>query len=214
MRNVTRFNVIRYWLAGVGCGLMVLGASRAGAATLTVTSAADDSGGGTLRNTILGAQDGDTVNFDPSLNGQIITLSHGDIVIQHSIKVQGPGLLNLALTANQSSRIFTVTTNLSGPVVVTISGLTMEWGSGITTNNSIFQGYGGNILNNCSYLTLSQCQIQFGYADNGAGVCDQSGIMTYQNDTFYGNNASGEGGGVYASGGVNGNGVTTYVFEE
>src|SRR6516162_8242272 len=58
--------------------------------TLTVTSTAD-SGPGTLRADIAAAQPGDTIVFSPSLAGQTITLTSGELVVNKSLTIQGPG---------------------------------------------------------------------------------------------------------------------------
>jgi hypothetical protein len=60
--------------------------------TLTVTNNLD-SGSGSLRADIAAAQSGDTINFDPSLNGQTITLN-SELFIGgpiHNLTIQGPG---------------------------------------------------------------------------------------------------------------------------
>jgi hypothetical protein len=54
--------------------------------TLTVTSAAD-SGTGSLRAEIAAAQSGDTINFAPSLAGQTITLTSGELAINKSLTI-------------------------------------------------------------------------------------------------------------------------------
>jgi hypothetical protein len=59
--------------------------------TLTVTSAADDGSAGTLRAVIGSASSGDTVMFDPSLAGQNITLTQGELAITQSLNIVGPG---------------------------------------------------------------------------------------------------------------------------
>src|SRR5262245_36086056 len=59
--------------------------------TLTVTSAADH-GPGTLRRAIVSAKSGDTIHFSPSLNGQTIGLTSGELKITKSLNIQGPGI--------------------------------------------------------------------------------------------------------------------------
>ncbi|MGZ4238391.1 MAG: hypothetical protein ACXVWT_20180, partial [Solirubrobacteraceae bacterium] len=55
----------------VGLTVMLALPSAALAATVTTTA---DSGAGSLRAAIAASAAGDTINFDPSLNGQTITL--------------------------------------------------------------------------------------------------------------------------------------------
>lgn len=64
------------------------------AATLTVTSLADDDSEGTLRAVVAGAVDGDVVVFDDSLSGgtiEIVHRSHADwaIPVSASITIVG-----------------------------------------------------------------------------------------------------------------------------
>src|SRR5262245_28675487 len=57
--------------------------------TLTVLNNAD-SGLGSLRDTIAAAQNGDTIIFDPSLDGQTISLTSGELAINQSLSIRGP----------------------------------------------------------------------------------------------------------------------------
>jgi hypothetical protein len=58
--------------------------------TLTVLNILD-SGAGSLRAAIAAANPSDTIVFAPSLNGQTITLTGGELIIQHSLTIAGPG---------------------------------------------------------------------------------------------------------------------------
>ena len=59
--------------------------------TLNVTSAADDGSSGTLRAMVAAATPGDTIVFDHSLNGQEIKLTQGQINLNKSLDIEGPG---------------------------------------------------------------------------------------------------------------------------
>ena len=50
------------------------------AATITVTNT-NDNGPGSLRQALADAVDGDTINFNSSLNGQTITLTSGELLV-------------------------------------------------------------------------------------------------------------------------------------
>ena len=78
------------------------------AATLTVTSTAD-SGAGSLRQAIADAVSGDTIDF--ALDGCpcTITLTSGELVIDKSLTIQGPGANLLAVSGNSATRVFSVT---------------------------------------------------------------------------------------------------------
>ena len=75
------------------------------AATITVTNT-NDNGTGSLRQALADAVDGDTINFDSSLNGQTITLTSGELLVNKSVTISGPGANMLAVDANHASRVF------------------------------------------------------------------------------------------------------------
>src|ERR1700712_603539 len=76
-------------------------------ATLIVTNTGD-TGSGSLRAGITAAAPGDTITFDPSLNGQTIVLTSGQIAINKTLTINGPGATNLAISGNNTSRIFNI----------------------------------------------------------------------------------------------------------
>jgi hypothetical protein len=115
---------------------------------LTVTSAAD-SGPGSLRSEIALAQSGDTIDFDPSLAGQTITLTSGELAITKSLDIEGLGANLLTVSGGDASRVFDV----SAGVTVTIAGMTMT--DGLANGSApVVASAGGGILNLGS-LTLS-----------------------------------------------------------
>jgi hypothetical protein len=83
------------------------------AATLTVTSKADN-GSGTLRKTIANAAAGDVIKFNVS---GTITLTSGELLINKNLKITGPGASNLTISGKGQSRVFNI-----GSKTVTISG--------------------------------------------------------------------------------------------
>jgi hypothetical protein len=110
--------------------------------TLTVTSAADDGSAGTLRAVIAAANSGDTINFDPSLAGQTITLTRGELAITKSLDIEGLGRHPLTVSGNHASRVF----DISGGVTVTIADLTMT--DGFANGSApVLASTGGAILN-------------------------------------------------------------------
>src|SRR5947209_7477623 len=86
--------------------------------TLTVTSIADK-GAGSLRADIAAAQNGDTIVFAPSLNGQTITLK-SELFINKNLTITGPGAGQLTVSGNNNSRVFEVASGTQ----VSLSGLT------------------------------------------------------------------------------------------
>src|SRR6266571_8497374 len=90
---------------------------QASAATITVINTSD-SGAGSLRQAISDSSSGDTINFDSSLNGQTITLTSGELLIDENLTITGPGANLLAVNGNAADRVFEI---ISG-IDVTISG--------------------------------------------------------------------------------------------
>ncbi len=111
--------------------------------TLTVTSAVDDGSAGTLRVVLSAAQNGDTIVFDPRLDGQTIALTGGELAFSQSLRIQGPGADQLTVSGSGAGRVFDLT---GSGADVTIAGLTIT--NGLATQ-------GGGIENSASNLTLS-----------------------------------------------------------
>src|SRR5437667_11553041 len=81
----------------------VVNVATANAATLIVTTAAD-SGAGSLRAALAAVSDGDTIQFDPALNGQTISLTSAELTIDKNITINGPGLTQLAVSGSNAFR--------------------------------------------------------------------------------------------------------------
>jgi ABC-type uncharacterized transport system ATPase component len=112
-------------IAILGCaGLM---AGPALASTLMVLNN-NDSGAGSLRQTILAAGSGDTVLFANTVTGTI-TLTSGGLAIAKNLTIQGPGANVLTINANDSSRVFNVSAG-----AFNVTGLTLA--NGVSTSSS------------------------------------------------------------------------------
>ena len=155
----------------------------------------------TLRNAITtanadvfpaGNMTGDTINFDASLAGNMITLNGSELLISNSMTIAGLGAGQLTIDGNNASRIF----DLNGPSnnTVTITGLTLQHGNG---KGRFQSGFGGAIFNT-ETLILSNDTIDNNTANgNGGGISiDNSGTLTSTNDTIDNNTANGNGGGI------------------
>jgi hypothetical protein len=112
--------------------------------TITVLNTLDK-GAGSLRDAITKAGNGDTIVFDPSLNGQIITLTSDQLTINKNLDIEGPGASLVAISGNNTNRVF----NIPEGNTVTIAGLTITQGLG-----SGAQG-GGGVLVTGSTLALT-----------------------------------------------------------
>jgi hypothetical protein len=83
-----------------------------------------DAGPGSLRQAILDTPAGGTVDFQPGLSGTI-ALTTGELVIDKSLTVVGPGAGQLAVSGGDTSRVL----RLSNPTTsVSIAGLTIAHG--------------------------------------------------------------------------------------
>ena len=154
--------------------------------TVTVTNNLD-SGRGSLRYEIAHAQNKDTIVFAPSLDGQTITLSSGELDISaKSLTINGPGANQLTVSGGHNSRVFEV----AGTSSVTLSGLTISNGYSVV---------GGAILN-AGTLTVTGCSVSDNYATNfGGGICN-TGTLTVSDCNLFGNTAVYNGGGIYNAG--------------
>jgi hypothetical protein len=158
----------------------------------TKVSNTNDSGPGSLRQAVADARNGDTIQFDPVLNGRNIGLTTSELVIDKSITINGPGsnLIGVFRSSNTSFRIMHV---MPG-VTATIAGLTIS--GGVAGDQ---QG-GGGILNDHAVLTIENCMVQNSFGEHGGGIYNDgsggSSALTIINSTVTGNSAS-DGGGLY-----------------
>jgi hypothetical protein len=166
-----------------------------GAITVTNTN---DSGPGSLRQALADANDGDTINFDPALNGQTIMLTTAELVIDNDVTIlgAGPNLLTVARSSQTQFRIFHVMPGYDA----TIEGLHI-------TGGSVNLGsYGGAVLNDHASLTISNCSLTTSSSTYG-GAIDNDGsggdaTLTVLNSSVSGNHAVQAGGGIYNNAGT------------
>ncbi|MEI2579536.1 Ig-like domain-containing protein, partial [Scytonema sp. PRP1] len=138
-------------------------------AIITVTNAAN-SGTGSLRDAIARANAGDTIKFSPTLAGQTITLTSGQLLVNKSLTIDGAGVTGIKISGNNASRIFDVTAPSS---TFTLRNLSLVNGRARGTGE---EGAGGAIRT--------------------AG----EGQLIVENSTFQNNASSGEGGGAIWAG--------------
>jgi hypothetical protein len=166
--------------------LLVSSFGLASAATITVTNN-NDNGAGSLRQAIAISSPGDTIDFDPSLNGQTITLTSGELLINKYLTITGPGANLLVVNGSLASRVF----NIDPGFQVTISGLTISFGRA----NS-----GGGILNNGS-LTIIDSTLSRNNASLGSGI-NNTGSLTITSSTISANRGLGLAGEVVVGAGI------------
>ena len=78
--------------------------NRALLSTLTVLNTSD-SGAGSLRDAIANSKSGDAIMFAHALNGQTINLTSGELAINKSLDIEGPGASQLAISGKSASCI-------------------------------------------------------------------------------------------------------------
>ena len=169
--------------------------------TFNVTNT-NDSGTGSLRQAISDANNAtgaDTIEFDNSLSGQIITLSTGELTITDDLTINGLGAEQLTINAAGNSGVFNVDDgNASNNQVVSIDSLTITGGSigGIfntedlsVSNSTISGNSGGGIFNNNSNYIAEITSTIIAENDN----IDISGSFTSGGNNLIGNGDGGNG---------------------
>jgi hypothetical protein len=111
--------------------------------TIRTVTNTNDSGPGSLRQALADANYGDTINF--AVTGTI-GLTSGELLVNNSITISGPGPASIALNGNAKSRVI----HIAPSKTVTISGLTITNGA-------------GGIYNEHARLTLDSCAIDGNY---------------------------------------------------
>lgn len=145
-----------------GAALALAAGAPAEAATFQVSNL-DDAGPGSLRQAVFSANaaaGADDITFQAGLTGTIL-LTSGQISIEDSVDVQGPGPSVLTVSGNNSSRVFYVY-DAASILDVTISGLTLADGTGSP---------GGGIVSWGENLTLDNVVVTGGNSTNvGGGI--------------------------------------------
>ncbi|HEX8077308.1 MAG TPA: CSLREA domain-containing protein, partial [Chthoniobacterales bacterium] len=159
------------------------------ASTLTVTNT-NDSGAGSLRDTVAAAVAGDTINF--AVTGQI-GLTTNRIVINKNLTISGPGAASLAIrrTLGNAPPAFSIFAITGG--TVNISGLTVSGGNP--------GGDGGGILITGGTVTITNCTLAENQTFNGGrgGAIYNSATLLVIGSTFNLNDSGTGNGGAIAN---------------
>ncbi len=154
------------------------------AANWTVTTA-NDSGAGSLRQTILSSTSGDTIYFTNTLSGATITLTSDELLLNKSLTIDGSFLNSqVKLNGNHASRIF----NVSNGVNVTLNSL-------VITNGYAGTGNWGGAINNEGTLAINNCTLTGNSTDSSAngGAIANFGLLALTGCTLSGNSAGSAG---------------------
>jgi len=209
----------------IGVLLLCAIAIRADADTITVTNT-NDSGPGSLRQALTIANDGDTIGF--AVTGTI-SLTSGELVIDKSIIISGPGPGLLTVARSQQAADFRIF-NIPPSHTAEIDGLTITGGSLVGNGGGISSGatltisncaisgnsitadgveYSGAGIYNVGTMTIVNSTVNNNQAlivgflpPFGGGISNDGGTLTIQNTTISANTVAGSGwgGGVYNAG--------------
>jgi hypothetical protein len=174
--------------------LICAAAASARGDVITVTNG-NDSGPGSLRQALADANDGDTINFDPSV--AIVTLTTAELVVSKTITVAGAAsMVTVARSSQAQFRVFHV---MPGQTA-TIDDLHITGGS------PNLGSYGGAVLNDHASLTISNCSLTTNSGTYGGAISSNasggSATLAVLNNTIIGNHAVFAGGGIYNNGGT------------
>jgi hypothetical protein len=166
-----------------------LAAASAHANTVTVTNT-NDSGPGSLRQALADANDGDTINAIGVYGS--IELSSGELLVNKSVTMNGPGAENLSVENARFSRVF----EIASDKIVALSGLAIKNGQAVV---------GGGIYN-AGILEIMACAISGNEAVGlrecglGGGVYNAGGAEIHIVNSLLSGNSADEGGGIYNAG--------------
>ena len=157
------------------------------ALTITVSNT-NDSGPGSLRQALVDANDGDTINF--AVIGTTMLTSDG-LPINKNITISGPGADQLSIDGNQALLVFGVFPGRAA----TISGLTIrnaQFGvlneGTVVVTNCVLSGNSYDGLSNYGVAAVSSCVLT---GNSYNGIYSYEGETTVSNSIVSGNSGGG-----------------------
>lgn len=183
-----------------------------------VTSNAD-AGPGTLRNALLGAEDGTVITFDGALSGDTIRLEK-ELRLCSDVTIQGPGAGLLAVSGEGSTRILRImrgnTVEVSGLSLVKgwvpagqDAGAVMVEGSIRLTHCTIADNFASDdggaivVLDSFSMAHLDSCMVSGNSCgDDGGAMRCLEGTLVLNGTTVHDNFSPSNGGGLSGNGNV------------
>ena len=152
----------------------------------------NDGGPGSLRQAITNIGAGGTIQFDPSLAGQTITLT-SQLAINKNLTIDGSGLYpRVEISGNNSTRLFYINRDLT----VTLRNLVLRRGKTTGTSST---NYGGAIfVGSTTTLTLADLEVLENTSQQG-GAIYVSGFakLVVSSSQFSANSSSQTGGAIY-----------------
>lgn len=164
----------------------------------------EDSGPGSLRETIASAPPGSTITFAPTLATQTITLSTGELILTSDVTIDAAPLTGpVHVSGNDGGRVF----HIASGVTATLQRLVIV--DGVVSGDGGSDDGGGGIHNDGGNLTLDDCVV-FGceaLTGVGGGILSQ-GTLTVTDCTIAQNTSQGYGGGIHHDGALTVSGST------
>lgn len=178
--------------------LFALFQQSAKASVLTVTNT-NDSGPGSLRQAITDAVDGDMIDFDPDLSGQVITLTSGELFIDKVLTIDASTLQERpSINGNGNSRLFNITTT----GIITINYLTLTQGQTLSGTGVCPEDCGGAIfIHTGGAAHIQNSHILSNTSHAGGGGIANFGILTLDSSVLSGNETEYGGGAIYSESG-------------
>ena len=160
------------------------------AATITVDNLTDGNDGScsdgdcSLREAVDDATGGDTITFDSSLAGEVITLT-APLTINKNLIIDGSGLdSKLRVSGDNTYSVFYI---YGSGVTVEIISLEIVDGNAST---------GAGVGVNESTVNITDCRFDSGTGNYGAGIYNIHGNVTVTDSTFYNNSVVVNGGAI------------------
>ncbi|MFN8439496.1 MAG: Calx-beta domain-containing protein [Caldilineaceae bacterium] len=168
-----------------GCALLLM--LPVSANTLTVSNT-NDKGAGSLRQAILDAAPGDTIEFDASLTEATIILSNGSLVIDKPLTMAAT--VPITVSGNGSSQVITTSMPLTLTGFTIADGFTINDGAGVYAGDSL-------VIRNMRFINNDNSND--GNFESDGGAIFAVGALEVDNSTFSGNMAQHSGGAIHAT---------------
>ncbi len=175
-------------------GMVMVDQVRLVAPTQVSVTNTNDSGPGSLRQAVQVVASGGSIDFDPDLSGQTITLTTGPLVVAKEVSIDGTTAPGIAVSGGGSDRVLIV--DPSGEATV----------SGLALRDGWAWDLAGGVLNNGT-LTLDQVAVTGNvmatdagdFWKGGGGIYNGEGATLHLVDSTVADNVSGwAGGGVFS----------------
>ncbi len=189
---------------------------------ITVTNC-NDSGPGSLRQSVLNAKSGDTIDFSSAILPATIYLYGKGIVIDKALNIKGPGMDKLVVKSDTANIFY-----ISDSITVTISDMSFvngsNYGSSAIINRGAILNITGCIFSNFrtieygaaiysiyhGIVNIDSCRFINNYATYGGALSNTSSCTLNVTNSLFFNNSANSGGAIQNDGVAN---ITDTVFD-